>query len=98
MSDAADSPRATPPMPTRRAPPIPQLRLGVGECRHRQDRGAGAPLAQRLLLAGVNAEKILCLTYTKTAAAEMQNRLLEELADWATLSDAGACASALRAS
>ncbi len=43
---------------------------------------------QRLLLAGVNAEKILCLTYTKTAAAEMQNRLLEELADWATLADA----------
>src|SRR5687768_8681688 len=43
---------------------------------------------QRLLLAGVAAEKILCLTYTKTAAAEMQNRLLEELADWATLVDA----------
>ena len=38
----------------------------------------------RLLLAGARPECILCLTYTKTAAAEMQNRLLKELADWAT--------------
>ena len=38
----------------------------------------------RLLLAGFNPESILCLTYTKTAAAEMQNRLLRDLAEWAT--------------
>ena len=38
----------------------------------------------RLLLAGSQPESILCLTYTKTAAAAMQNRLLKELADWAT--------------
>jgi ATP-dependent helicase/nuclease subunit A len=38
----------------------------------------------RLLLAGFRPESILCLTYTKTAAAEMQNRLLKELAEWAT--------------
>jgi ATP-dependent helicase/nuclease subunit A len=38
----------------------------------------------RLLLAGTQPEKILCLTYTKTAAAEMQNRLLDVLAAWAT--------------
>ena len=38
----------------------------------------------RLLLAGFSPESILCLTYTKTAAAEMQNRLLRDLADWAT--------------
>jgi ATP-dependent helicase/nuclease subunit A len=41
----------------------------------------------RLLLAGSRAESILCLTYTKTAAAEMQNRLLDELADWATMQE-----------
>ena len=29
----------------------------------------------RLLLSGEDAEKILCLTYTKAAAAEMKNRL-----------------------
>ena len=40
----------------------------------------------RLLLAGSSPEAILCLTYTKTAAAEMQNRLLKELAAWATVS------------
>jgi ATP-dependent helicase/nuclease subunit A len=39
----------------------------------------------RLLLADSPPEKILCLTYTKTAAAEMQNRLLKELAAWATI-------------
>jgi ATP-dependent helicase/nuclease subunit A len=41
----------------------------------------------RLLLAGSEPQRILCLTYTKMAAAEMQNRLLEELAAWATLED-----------
>jgi ATP-dependent helicase/nuclease subunit A len=40
----------------------------------------------RLLLAGSTPESILCLTYTKTAAAEMQNRMLEQLSDWATIS------------
>jgi ATP-dependent helicase/nuclease subunit A len=41
--------------------------------------------ALRLLLAGSKPEAILCLTYTKNAAAEMQNRLLGVLADWATI-------------
>jgi ATP-dependent helicase/nuclease subunit A len=41
----------------------------------------------RLLLAGSEPQHVLCLTYTKMAAAEMQNRLLGELACWATLSD-----------
>src|SRR5262245_56429214 len=43
----------------------------------------------RLLLAGSEPQRILCLTYTKMAAAEMQNRLLKELAAWATLADTG---------
>ena len=42
----------------------------------------------RLLLAGALPEKILCLTYTKSAAAEMENRLLTALAAWATLPQA----------
>ena len=41
----------------------------------------------RLLLAGSEPQRVLCLTYTKMAAAEMQNRLLGELASWATLED-----------
>ena len=43
----------------------------------------------RLLLAGSEPQHVLCLTYTKMAAAEMQNRLLGELASWATLSMEG---------
>ena len=41
----------------------------------------------RLLLAGCAPQKILCLTYTKAAAAEMQNRLFERLGAWAMKSD-----------
>ena len=42
----------------------------------------------RLLLAGVEPQNILCLTYTKAAAAEMQNRLFKRLGAWAMLPDA----------
>ena len=41
----------------------------------------------RLLLAGVRPEKILCLTYTKAAAAEMQARLFATLGGWSVLPD-----------
>lgn len=37
----------------------------------------------RLLLAGVRPQSILCLTYTKAAAAEMRKRVGARLADWA---------------
>lgn len=39
----------------------------------------------RLLLAGAPPEKILCLTYTKAAAAEMAGRLFDQLGAWAML-------------
>ena len=42
----------------------------------------------RLLLSGVSPEEILCLTYTKAAAAEMRRRVAARLADWALLPDA----------
>ncbi len=41
-----------------------------------------------LLLEGTEPGKILCLTFTKAAAAEMANRLAERLADWASATDA----------
>ena len=42
----------------------------------------------RLLLAGVKPERILCLTFTKAAAAEMQRRLFEkQLGVWSMLPD-----------
>ncbi|MDG1424284.1 MAG: double-strand break repair helicase AddA [Paracoccaceae bacterium] len=39
----------------------------------------------RLLLSGISPEHILCLTYTKAAASEMQNRLFKRLGKWAML-------------
>lgn len=41
----------------------------------------------RLLLAGVAPQKILCLTFTRAAAAEMAIRAAERLGKWATCSD-----------
>jgi len=40
-----------------------------------------------LLLAGALPESILCITYTKAAAIEMQNRLTAKLQDWVILDD-----------
>ena len=41
-----------------------------------------------LMLSGVAPEKLLCLTYTRSAAAEMQERLFALLSDWTLMSDA----------
>ena len=54
---------------------------GSGKTRVLTDRVA------RLLLEGISPENILCLTYTKAAASEMQNRLFERLGKWAMLDD-----------
>ena len=50
---------------------------GSGKTRVLTDRVA------RLLLDGVEPQHILCLTYTKAAASEMQNRLFRRLGEWA---------------
>ena len=55
---------------------------GSGKTRVLTDRVA------RLLLDGVDPQNILCLTYTKAAASEMQNRLFRRLGKWSMLSDA----------
>ncbi len=54
---------------------------GSGKTRVLTDRVA------RLLLDGVPPDHILCLTYTKAAATEMQNRLFRRLGQWAMLTD-----------
>ncbi len=54
---------------------------GSGKTRVLTDRVA------RLLLDGVQPQHILCLTYTKAAASEMQNRLFKRLGKWAMLGD-----------
>ncbi|MDC0737757.1 double-strand break repair helicase AddA [Cognatishimia sp. SS12] len=55
---------------------------GSGKTRVLTDRVA------RLLLNGVQPQHILCLTYTKAAASEMQNRLFKRLGAWAMKADA----------
>ena len=60
---------------------------GSGKTRVLTDRVA------RLLLGGVEPQHILCLTYTKAAATEMQNRLFRRLGDWAMKPDAELCAA-----
>jgi ATP-dependent helicase/nuclease subunit A len=42
----------------------------------------------RLLLTGARPEAVLCVTYTKAGAAEMQRRLFKELGAWAVMEDA----------
>lgn len=54
---------------------------GSGKTRVLTDRVA------RLLLEGVEPGRILCLTYTKAAASEMQNRLFRRLGEWAMRED-----------
>ena len=61
---------------------------GSGKTRTLVDRTA------RLLLRGARPEAILCVTYTKAAAAEMQRRLFETLGRWAIMAD-GELAEAL---
>jgi len=54
---------------------------GTGKTRVLRDR------VLRLMLSGTPPSRILCLTYTKAAAAEMANRINDALADWVTTDD-----------
>ena len=55
---------------------------GSGKTRVLVDR------VSRILLGGTEPEDILCLTYTKAAASEMQERLFATLGGWSVLDDA----------
>jgi ATP-dependent helicase/nuclease subunit A len=58
-----------------------EANAGTGKTKVLTDR------VTRLLLDGVKPERILCLTFTKAAAAEMRNRLASQLGRWALASD-----------
>jgi ATP-dependent helicase/nuclease subunit A len=59
-----------------------QASAGTGKTKVLTDR------VLRLLLAGAAPTRLLALTFTKAAAAEMANRLLARLGKWTTLTDA----------
>jgi len=61
---------------------------GAGKTRVLRDR------VLRLLIAGVAPGRILCLTFTKAAAAEMSRRINNELGEW-TVAEDGALMSRL---
>ena len=54
-----------------------EANAGTGKTKVLTDR------VTRLLLDSVKPERILCLTFTKAAAAEMRNRLATQLGRWA---------------
>jgi ATP-dependent helicase/nuclease subunit A len=91
MSDVASSPidQAT---RAQRAAADPAVSVwvsanaGSGKTRVLVDRVA------RLLLAGAKPHTILCLTFTKAAAAEMRGRLSRRLGAWTSLDDAALAA------
>src|SRR5215831_11356272 len=58
-----------------------EANAGTGKTKVLTDR------VTRLLLDGVRPERILCLTFTKAAAAEMRNRLAVQLGRWAMADD-----------
>lgn len=81
--------------------PIPELTLKKQRAAARPESsvwvsahaGSGKTyvLAQRvlrLLLSGAPPSQILCLTYTKAAAANMSKRIFDHLAEWVVLDDA----------
>src|SRR5438045_7942795 len=51
----------------------------------------------RLLLDGVAPERILCITFTKAAAANMAERVFSKLGHWVTLDDAALDAAIVEA-
>ena len=59
-----------------------EANAGTGKTKVLTDR------VTRLLLDGVKPERILCLTFTKAAAAEMRNRLAAQLGRWALAAEA----------
>ncbi|MGP1275819.1 MAG: double-strand break repair helicase AddA [Caulobacterales bacterium] len=58
-----------------------EANAGSGKTRVLVDRVA------RLLLAGVRPDSILCVTFTKAAAGEMQARLFKKLGEWSVMAD-----------
>ncbi|MGB6229661.1 MAG: UvrD-helicase domain-containing protein, partial [Litorimonas sp.] len=64
------------------APRMVNANAGSGKTKVLVDR------VSRILLQGTEPDRILCLTYTRAAASEMQERLFEALSEWSVATDA----------
>ncbi len=78
VKDASEAQRAA---ADPRATVFVEANAGSGKTRVLVDRVA------RLLLAGAAPDRMLCVTFTKAAAGEMQSRLFKKLGEWSTLPD-----------
>jgi ATP-dependent helicase/nuclease subunit A len=83
------------PLEPRRPPTAEQRRAAEPDCSIWVTASAGtgktrvlADRVMRLLLAGIDPRQILCLTFTKAAAAEMVKRVEEDLSRFAMLPEA----------
>ncbi|MEM9601181.1 MAG: UvrD-helicase domain-containing protein [Pseudomonadota bacterium] len=63
-------------------PRIVNANAGSGKTKVLVDR------VSRILLQGTDPDRILCITYTRAAASEMQERLYRKLSEWSVASDA----------
>ncbi|WP_298913919.1 double-strand break repair helicase AddA [uncultured Algimonas sp.] len=64
------------------APRMVNANAGSGKTKVLVDR------VSRILLQGTDPDKILCLTYTRAAASEMQERLFDKFSEWSIAPDA----------
>lgn len=62
-------------------PKIVNANAGSGKTKVLVDR------VSRILLQGTDPDKILCITYTRAAASEMQERLYRKLSEWSVARD-----------
>ena len=68
-------------------PPIQKIRPGCAPMPVRARPFVLSRRVMRMLLSGVDPARILCLTFTRAAAAEMSSRIFEALAAWTTMPD-----------
>lgn len=88
VSDTNPAPGAIDPDRQQRRASDPEASVWVGASAGSGKTKVLTDRVLRLLLSGTPPQRLLCLTFTKAAAAEMANRVNRSLADWATASDA----------
>lgn len=89
MTDPLSSLAASPdPAVTQRRASDPDASVWVGASAGTGKTKVLTDRVLRLMLAGTPPHRILCLTFTKAAAAEMANRINHTLSAWVTVTDA----------